>query len=522
MFARWEVDGEELLGAPWELEEGLRSGRVPHRARTAHPEWTGGAWRPVDEVPALQSALEAPDARLARFMRTGRFPWMTLTLLGAVLVGTCALAPEEAALGWRRAFLDGAWWTPWTAPLAHAGPLHLIANLPVLAYCAWRVERALGPASSALVAAASVCVSSLLILLFSELPVVGSSTVAFGVWGAQIAVGLRFGDAIPSELRGRYGWGNLVFFVPLFVGGLGADGVSDLGHAGGLLGGVATAMLVPSESRAPPHGCAGAALRNLALAGLVGVAIPVAVAALRPFPTLWAAPGVPVAEEGATVTLPERLALNVGRMAGMAVWAEAVGENDFFFVGRWRTASAEQPSERALAATWEELLRGAAEPGDAPVPPPAGGTAHAWRLDDRLVVEVQVQHGLHLWRVGWVTDEPCEVRTAMYAGILRSLAVGDPPSLARARRDAARWPDSPEHQWRLAEELGLAGQYEAADGVYAALSTGDWARDAAAQRLDLWRLRGLRGDVGAARRWAETGDERLREAASRWLLARGG
>ena len=169
-------------------------------------------------------------------------------------------------------FRSGAWWTPWTSQLLHADVAHLVTNLPVVAYCGYRVERALGTGGLAVVGAAAVMGGTLAVTLMSALPVVGASILAFGFWGAQIAVGFRAHEPMPGEARGFYGWGNLVLFLPLFLASLFGAGVSHAGHVGGLLGGVLAASLVGAESFVPASRVATRRTANLRLAALLAAA----------------------------------------------------------------------------------------------------------------------------------------------------------------------------------------------------------------------------------------------------------
>ena len=93
--------------------------------------------------------------------------------------------------------LAGRWWTPWMAQLTHADLLHALFNAPIIAYCGYRVEQAMAPSGALAVICAAVLGGSLLIVALDSTPVIGSSIIAYGLWGAQIVIGLRMGDAVP-------------------------------------------------------------------------------------------------------------------------------------------------------------------------------------------------------------------------------------------------------------------------------------------------------------------------------------
>lgn len=408
-----------------ELEEELRRGRLPDSVHVQHPEWTGEGFAPAREVAALREVLASEEARACAWLRRPAITWATVALCAlvalvgfaqgvATLLGANDRLVDFAALGFERTVLDRAWWTPYTAAVTHIGFGHLAVNAPLLAYCGYRTERVLGASGLAAVLGGSLLGSTVAILRWSDLPVVGASTLAYGLWGAQIAIGFRFGRLLPPELQSRYGVGNLVLFLPMaFMSLFDGPGVSLVGHAGGLVGGSLAAVLCRPL---------GSALgRRLAVASLVATAC-------LPFTpaSAWAGGWLmtPVSEQ-ASILLPARWAGHVGRWYGMHAWSS--GDRYPVFAG---TFVAEEVGPGGLGAreqaTWGQWLRGAAsatEDGDT-VEVVVANDEEPWRLVERVV-----EHDGMRTRAGYLLPPACEApgscagRRALGDAVLASLAV---------------------------------------------------------------------------------------------------
>lgn len=510
--------GEAHL-ADVDLEEEVRRARLFADDEVRYPPWTGGSFRKLGSLPALAEAFDAPEARFAAFVRAGGVPWGTLATVAVIaFVGVLQLvtgvigsftpaladplgsAVMLGATGYEPLLLDGAWWTPWTSQLLHTGVFHLVANLPVLAYCGFRVERALGIGGLAAVGAAAVLGGTALVTAFGLLPVVGASILAYGFWGAQIAIGFRVGDAMPPGWRGFYGWGNLVLFVPLFVAGLDVEGVSHLGHVGGLVGGVLVACLIPAESFASRAGAAARRARNLRLAAVLGALPMVAGPALARVTPALSLPGVQVAvpDTGATLELPWRMANNPVRIGGISGWLVSHNHDEPVFCGLVRLAEPRDPGDDVYADAWSDALDGTVEPIDPPPPLRAGFTSRAFRVREAAtgavvgrIVEHDLRRGTWLLRVGYHLVEPDDAdigREALYRHVLDTLVVHEPPALAVARRERDLYPHDPERAWTFGRELARAGAYVESDGVWVALAarTDGWEWEAAEARARMW------------------------------------
>ncbi|MCB9743207.1 MAG: rhomboid family intramembrane serine protease [Alphaproteobacteria bacterium] len=528
------VDGEVHPIDLLDLDEEIRQGRLPRDVELRYGPWTGEAFQRLGDIPALAEALDSPNAAFAEHLRAAPFPWASTAVTLIVLAAGLLLEltklfgghwPEASAwlldayggsaTGLEALVLDGRWWSAWGWQLVHAGPGHLLPNLVVLGYAGFRVERALGAWGYAFVVAASVLLGTLAVTLFQPVPVMGSSTMGFGVWGAQLAIGFRMGQTIPPALRRRYGYGNLLLFIVLFANSLAGSGVSHYAHVGGFIGGVLAAMSVtPPFMR--PAAARPAVRRRLGLA--------LAALGLAPFTVGWAlraAPaltfGLPVRvelpEEGVSLEVRSRL-LRPGlgipgeepytsSVRGMPAWSTSRGSQLRAFVGidelSWAAVEGGDPlTGGALEASWTRLAGGAAEAVTPPPPRAPGWTSHALQFRDPegvaryRLVEHHLLRGRYLLRAGWYVSLDGRVqpdpREALFEEMIASIEVGDPPRLAAARADHARNPTSPRIRRELAKALWDLGDFEQADALYAlaAEAGGRPGLEAAVERLSMW------------------------------------
>lgn len=494
-----------------DLEDQIRRGQRERVARLRYAPWTGEDWLPIGALPALAEAWEAPGARLVTNIRAFRFPVAALSLCLLVIVaGLIELLAFEGIqsdpaladlydgllgqmmVGAAPLFLDGRWWTPWTASLLHADALHLIGNLTLLAYCGYRVERALGAGALWMVAATAVGSSTLFITLGSELPVIGSSMIAYGLWGAQIAAGFRFGDELPPGYRRYYGWGNLFIFIPLYINGLSNPASSHLGHLGGLLGGGLCAFLLRAETQSPAAAEGARTRKNLVLAALIAL-LPAGLAplgALAPTLVLGGMERQSLPELGMSLDLPGRMAGEPLRYLGMRAWVLDPNDQEPVFAGLWFANEAGADLEAASRKRWQERLGGEPLPTEAPTPIGPGWSAAAYTLQAASgqpwrIVEHSLRQGRYIWRVGYTlrADRWGPGRERLYDDIVRTVIPGDPPALVEARDKLALLPGSDKLKVAYAEKLGLAGRIAEAEAQLDAVTDPDWAWTVADDRL---------------------------------------
>lgn len=546
-------DGEESRVRLADLDEDVRLGRVSHDASLQWGPWTGEAFVPISEIPQLADALAAPGARLARRLRTAPVPVAALAVSAVVLVAGLAqaalvfLARDAAwaadaaelwvslgAVGLAPTVLDGQWWTPWASQLTHSPttPLvHVLLNIPLVLYCGWRVDKALGPWGLLGVSAGAVAGGAGLVVAFSDVPVVGSSILAYGLWAAQIAIGFKYGEAIPEGWRGRYGWGNLKFFAPLYAANLFATDVSHLGHLGGLLGGAAVVVLVKQVTTAGPEARARR-VTGLAAGSLGMVVVPLALALVLPFaPRVATAPWtrIEVADQGLALTGPARLAEHPVRVAGLDGWRIDPNDAHALFLELRVLREASDLAPDAVGAWWRTRLDEGLVAGEAPAPLGPGWRALRFESDTHTIVEHRHRRGRWVVRAGYVLDGDGGARSRLFDAALRSVEIAEPPELVAARDKHARNPDHPATTWDLAAALVKIGAADEAETHLAALSArpDGWAWDAARARLSLRQAYpsvGAGDDLAWAERFltdAPLRDRGIHLPATELLVARG-
>lgn len=461
MVARAElrVDGEVHLIEVAELEEAVRRAHVLGDAEVHHPPWTGELWRRVDEIDALRDDLDTPDARLAAHLLRPRRAGATAAVVGLLLVAAAAqFAGREAfaadpgllhrlSLGWESTLLDGGWWTPWSATLLHESFFHLLGNLVIIAYCAWRTERALGASGLVGVVAGAILGAALAVVAVSPLGCIGASVLAFGLWGAQFAVGWRYGAAIPAKLRGHYGAGTVLVAAPLLVWSFVNPHVSFAGHLGGFVGGAVTVFLLPVATAVPLADRGPARRRALALAAAMSAVVPGLSMGAPLVPGVLAFPTETVldAETRIAVDVPWR-------------WAAHADAGLDLVVG---TPDAPLHLARAGAETHATAPRTA-----------------AWAHDGQEVL----------------AEWPAAVapaRAAVYAGVVQSARWEPPAELARVRRRWEESPSDPERTLAYAAALDAAGADGDAVAHYGELEAfgADWALRGARARVRVCAFR---------------------------------
>ncbi|MCB9763333.1 MAG: rhomboid family intramembrane serine protease [Alphaproteobacteria bacterium] len=523
------VDGEVHPVDLADLDEDIRQGRVLADAELSYAPWTGEDFVPLGALPQLAEAFESPNAGFVRHLLRGPLPWAStavtavvlaagLLQIGLMIVGGAFRAQAlwvlnlygRSAVGFEPLLFDGAWWSPWGSQLVHSGPTHLFPNLAVLGYAGYRVERALGPTGYAVVAAAALLGGVAAVTILQPIPVVGSSILGFGLWGAQLAIGFRMGDTMPSRHRAFYGYGNLAIFVVLFAGTLAGENVSHYAHVGGFAGGALAAVLVKPPFMFPATARARVRTRLWGLAAALAIAPSFLGPVLRhvPWVAYWPPQEVDLVDVGATVTVPGRLLPEDGERAytmtarGMPAWNISRRDLTFVFCGldrlRWDQVEGGDPlTGEALARYWSSV-EGDAHAIEAPPPRAPGWTAHALEFVDEdgtpkfRLVEHHLLRGRYLNRVGYVVnvDEggASGPREPLYRSIAASVRVGEPPDLAKAREQHARSPTSPRIRLELARALWDLGDLVQADAIYALVvdTPSPQQSKAVSERLSMW------------------------------------
>ena len=442
-------DGFETTLDQFDLEAGVRHGRIPPETEVQFGPWTGRAFVRVHRIPELRHFLEDPDARFAARLRRRPFPRAAAALTG--FVALCALIQQLAlgregvalgAIGWDACFLDGHWWAIATSHFLHwprAPLVHALGNAGYLAYCGYRVEQAWGASGFVKVVAFAMGLSSLAILFGESMPVIGSSTIAFGLIGGQIAIGFRQGDAIPAGWRNVYGWGTAIAAVILVLFHVALDmaltgdprlalGVSHVAHAGGFLGGMLAVLSARSAVLAPRDQRRVATIFDLGSAAAV-LALPLGL--VLALPRAPAAGGAPwVTDRVTRLDVPSHLLDHPTAIGGFPGWLGAPASEEPILLADV------DPGEMDRGAWWAEQLGHDVAAVDPPEIPP--WRVAAWEvLDDaahRRIVELDLPDRDVPLRVAWIIEGERDfgARERLYREIatralIRSLRSSSPP-----------------------------------------------------------------------------------------------
>jgi membrane associated rhomboid family serine protease len=190
-------------------------------------------------------------------------PTLTYVLIGInVIVGLGTLLGGASATGGgvggstllsdgsvsRSAIADHEYWRLLTAGFLHSGFLHLLFNMFALYILGGLVEPAIGRFRFGLIYFVSLLAGSFGALLTEpNLPTVGASGAIFGLMGAGVIVMRNRGMSVMESGLGVWIVLNLVLTFTI-------SNISIGGHIGGLIGGVAAALLLfnlPDRVRVP-------------------------------------------------------------------------------------------------------------------------------------------------------------------------------------------------------------------------------------------------------------------------------
>ena len=179
----------------------------------------------------------------------------SLYLVAALFTAWLAGSPENLArilwqpsqgilytlgIGGQVPFTQGRIWTLFTAPYLHGSLPHLALNLFSLFQVMPMVERTYGRLRAFVIYAIGGIAGAAASVLWGEVFSLGASGAIFGLLGAIVLYGARRGDAF-----GRALMTNAAFWAGLnFLYGLLNPGISNAGHFGGFLGGLAAAVLI--------------------------------------------------------------------------------------------------------------------------------------------------------------------------------------------------------------------------------------------------------------------------------------
>jgi len=144
--------------------------------------------------------------------------------------------------------LRGEWWTLLTATYLHASILHILFNMLWLRQLGPFVESLFGPSRFIIIYTVSGVTGALVSALIGRTPFfVGASGAVFGLFGALIYYGIRRGGTFGTAIfRQMLFWAAIGLFL-----GFTRSGVDNLGHIGGIVGGVLAAWVLGFQERQP-------------------------------------------------------------------------------------------------------------------------------------------------------------------------------------------------------------------------------------------------------------------------------
>jgi len=343
--------------------------------------------------------------------------------LGVPLPATAQRLFADGSVGYDELLMDGGWLRPWASQLVHGGPVHLLPNLAVVAVMSWRLERGLGPAALLVVATASVAAGTLGIACFEDLPAIGASVLAFGLWGGVLAMAFRSEEDIGVQGRSaRHGLATLPLLALLFAASLLSPGTTLVGHVCGLLGGTAATVLVPAEAGLGGAKRARALVGNLAVALILALAPGVLGATAGRLPALagWPRVAQPVDGTDAALALPVRMLRHPTTVAELPAWRTTNNSAAVLYAGISGEASPEPPLQ--------EESTGILVP-DEPAGRWPGWRDRAWRVVDPNSGQTIDRFEEHLrstpsgtlrvgWRLGTATSRN---RVALFESVLAPL-----------------------------------------------------------------------------------------------------
>ena len=223
--------------------------------------------------------LEAEESRFDAWLFRQKTP-ITLALLGVMVVlGLTQLIIEDLSMGWSRKSVglagltkspDTEWWRFITAPFLHGNLLHWLMNAAALKYLARRVECLARWPHVIIVLAGSAMVGGLATFNFTDLPSVGASGGIMGLLGFLLVFEMLHTKLVPKPTRRRLLAGVV---MTALMGAMGFQFIDNAAHIGGLLAGMAYAVIVFPPSKSPHRPRIMKQDRLIALVGAVIIGV---------------------------------------------------------------------------------------------------------------------------------------------------------------------------------------------------------------------------------------------------------
>jgi membrane associated rhomboid family serine protease len=196
-------------------------------------------------------AESAPTLRFETWLAWQKSP-VTKFLLGLMLlVGAAQMMPGDslAAAGLVKArYFQGEWWRLLTAPFLHGNIVHFLMNAAALLYLGKRLEVFARWPHLPLVFLFAACVGGEASARFVAAPSVGASGGLMGWLGFLMVFETLHKRLVPRRARRRLAAG---VFLTALIGVIGYRYIDNAAHAGGLLAGMAYAVIVFPPTASP-------------------------------------------------------------------------------------------------------------------------------------------------------------------------------------------------------------------------------------------------------------------------------
>ncbi|NLN70048.1 MAG: rhomboid family intramembrane serine protease [Chloroflexi bacterium] len=137
------------------------------------------------------------------------------------------------------AIMQGQVWRLLTPALLHGGILHLVMNMYALFIIGSRLERFYGPKRFLLLYVLSAFAGNVFSFVFTPAPSLGASTAIFGIFAAE-GILIYQNRRLFGQMRTRQAITNLALILTmnLAFGFIASVMIDNMGHIGGLLGGI--------------------------------------------------------------------------------------------------------------------------------------------------------------------------------------------------------------------------------------------------------------------------------------------
>jgi rhomboid protease GluP len=219
---------------------------------------------------------------------------VTWVLLAVCIVVFAVMAAQEQTLGppshqtllrfgsnFGPLTTHGEWWRMVSCAFVHIGLLHLLMNMWVLTDIGPLMERLLGSIGFLLLYLFSAIAGSAASLAWHPAVIsAGASGAIFGLFGALLGLMLLARGSIPTVVVRDLRASGFGFFAYNFLYGLSAANLDQAGHIGGAVAGFVGGLILARRLTADNR--PGRTVRNLALAGVGGAGIVLAITLLPP------------------------------------------------------------------------------------------------------------------------------------------------------------------------------------------------------------------------------------------------